>query len=530
MNSHVGHNAFLNAVLRQDFLAFVRKTFHTLSPGQIFVPSWHTRALAYQLERVRRGEIKRLIINMPPRSLKSITASVAFPAFLLGHDPTRRIICASYSGELAHKLSNDFRAVLGCSWYRTIFPGTRIGPFKDSETEIELTRRGFRLATSVGGTLTGRGGDIIVIDDPLKPIDALSEVKRNGANEWFSNTVVSRLDDKRTGAIVIVMQRVHMDDLTGSLLRQSEEWTVVSLPAIAENFETIPLTMGEVHHRQPGEVLSPEREPREALEQLRLQLGSDLFSAQYQQAPVPPGGAMIKRHWIQRYSDLPAGSPGHSSCRAGIRQRRAAQTMIGRSAPLGCRPMTANGTCLTSGADALTTRLSNQKSRNSPSNGTPIRSWSKRPEPPSVCFRNSATGCRELPASSQSATRQRACPLHPRSSKRVRCISPSARPGFRNSRRSYSRSRAAGTTIRSIQSAKRSITTIHFGSGRSSDRAGTHWRRRPPNGQALAGATGWVIECKLCAERTGCRQWPCALATTEPPAPSGQNTLPHYLI
>jgi predicted phage terminase large subunit-like protein len=306
----VGHNAFLNAVLRQDFSAFVRKTFHTLSPGQTFVPSWHTRALAYQLERVRRGEIKRLIINMPPRSLKSITASVAFPAFLLGHDPPRRIICASYSGELAHKLSNDFRAVLGCSWYRTIFPGTRIGRFKDSETEIELTRRGFRLATSVGGTMTGRGGDIIVIDDPLKPIDALSEVKRNGANEWFSNTVLSRLDDKRTGAVIIVSQRVHLDDLTGFVLGQSDEWTVLSLPAIAENFETIPLTMGEVHHRQPGDVLSPEREPKEVLEQLRLQLGSDLFSAQYQQAPVPPGGAMIKRHWIQRYSDLPAGSSG----------------------------------------------------------------------------------------------------------------------------------------------------------------------------------------------------------------------------
>jgi predicted phage terminase large subunit-like protein len=254
---------------------------------------------------VLRGEINRLIINMPPRSLKSITASVALPAFMLGHDPTRRIICASYSGELAHKHSNDFRAVLSTPWYRTIFPETRIGPYKDSETEIELTRRGFRLATSVGGTLTGRGGDVIIIDDPLKPIDALSEVKRNGANEWFSNTVLSRIDDKRTGTIVIVMQRVHMDDLTGFVLGQSDEWTVLSLPAIADAFETITLTMGEVHHRRPGEALSPQREPREVLERLRLQLGSDLFSAQYQQAPVPPGGAMIKRHWVQRYTELP---------------------------------------------------------------------------------------------------------------------------------------------------------------------------------------------------------------------------------
>ena len=110
--------------------------------------------------------------------------------------------------------------------------------------------------------------------------------------------------------IIIVMQRVHMNDLTGFVLGQSDEWTVLSLPAIAESFESIRLTMGRVHQRQPGEVLSPDREPMEVLEQLRAQLGSDLFSAQYQQAPVPPGGAMIKRHWIRRYTEVPPASAG----------------------------------------------------------------------------------------------------------------------------------------------------------------------------------------------------------------------------
>jgi predicted phage terminase large subunit-like protein len=118
------------------------------------------------------------------------------------------------------------------------------------------------------------------------------------------------LDDQRTGAIIIVMQRVHMDDLTGFVRGQSDEWTVLSLPAIAESFESIPLTMGQVHQRRPGEVLSPEREPLAVLEQLRLQLGSDLFSAQYQQAPIPPGGAMIKRHWIPRYTEISPTSAG----------------------------------------------------------------------------------------------------------------------------------------------------------------------------------------------------------------------------
>jgi hypothetical protein len=219
----------LQALLRTDFRAFLQKIFATLSPGQTYVSTWHAEAIAWRLERVRCGEVRRLIINMPPRSLKSIAASVAFPAFVLGHDPSRRIICVSYSGDLAKKHSNDFRAGLESRWFRSAFPNTRIGPFKNSETEIELTERGFRLATSVGGTLTGRGGDIIVIYDPLKPDDALSEAKRSTANQWFTNTLLSRLDDKRTGAIVVVMQRVHVDDLTGFLLGQSGEWDVLRL-------------------------------------------------------------------------------------------------------------------------------------------------------------------------------------------------------------------------------------------------------------------------------------------------------------
>src|ERR1700730_14327829 len=255
----------LEALLRNDFRAFVHKVFATLSPGQAYVPTWHVEAIAWQLERVRRGEIRRLIINMPPRSLKSIAASVAFPAFVLGHDPSRRIICVSYSGDLAKKHANDFRAVLESPWYRSTFPTARIGPFKNTETEIELTARGFRLATSVGGTLTGRGGDIIVIDDPLKPDDALSEVRRSAANQWFTNTLLSRLDDKRVGAIVVVMQRIHMDDLTGFLLAQSDEWDVLSLPASADPDESIPLSNDRKYLRKSGEALSPEREPLEVL-------------------------------------------------------------------------------------------------------------------------------------------------------------------------------------------------------------------------------------------------------------------------
>jgi predicted phage terminase large subunit-like protein len=304
--SAINERMVRDALLRSDFRYFLQKAFATLSPGQRFYMEWHLEAIAHALERVRRGEITRLIINMPPRSLKSTTASAAFPAWLLGHEPEKRIICVSYASDLARKMSNDFRAIMQSPWYQRIFPATRISPHKDTESEMETTRRGYRYSTSIGGTLTGRGGDIVLIDDPLKAVDALSETKRGFVNQWFANTLSSRLDDKRSGAIILVMQRVHMDDLTGYVQELPDQWEVLSLPAIAETSATYALPRGRLYHREIGEALSPIREPLEVLNALRMQLGSDLFSAQYQQEPIPPGGTMIKRHWVKRYTELPS--------------------------------------------------------------------------------------------------------------------------------------------------------------------------------------------------------------------------------
>jgi hypothetical protein len=168
----------LDAVLRADLAAFVHKAFGTVSPGNHYLPNWHIRAICYELEKVMRGETKRLIITMPPRYLKSICASVAFPAWVLGHDPTRQIICVSYAQELSTKHANDCRAVMSSEWYGRVFPGTKIDPSKNTEAEFITTERGLRLATSVGGVLTGRGGDIIIVDDPTKPSDGMSEAAR----------------------------------------------------------------------------------------------------------------------------------------------------------------------------------------------------------------------------------------------------------------------------------------------------------------------------------------------------------------
>jgi predicted phage terminase large subunit-like protein len=295
----------LDAICRTDLTSFGRKCFELLNPGTQFQMNYHIEALAYHLEQVRLGRITRLIINLPPRSLKSLMSSVAFPAFVLGHDPTKRIVGISYSNELAGKFCNDCRQVMISDWYQRLFLGTRISRIKNTESEVMTTRNGYRLATSIDATLTGRGGDILIIDDPLKSLDALSDSPRERVNAWFPNTLIGRLDNKRTSAIIVVMQRLHSDDLAGRLLRDSNDWTVLSLPAIAEQDQTIQLAADRYHLRRAGDVLDPEREPQSVLDRIRSMMGSDTFAAQYQQAPVPPGGMMIKREWIRRYDQLP---------------------------------------------------------------------------------------------------------------------------------------------------------------------------------------------------------------------------------
>lgn len=302
--------AVLNAVLRNDFSAFLQRSFQTVVPGQPFLSNWHIDAINHQLERCRRGEIRKLLITVPPRSTKSICASVAFPAFVLGHDPKARVVCVSYSQELSAKLSRDSRAVIESPWYREAFPQTRIDPRKNSETEFETTARGYRLSTSVGGTLTGRGGNYIIIDDPMKPGEAASETKRAAVIEFYDSTLVSRLDDKTEGVIIVIMQRLHVGDLIGHIIEKDPGWTHLNLPAIADVPQDIAIDDDTIYRRRAGELLHPEREPQFVLDELKISMGSQAFSAQYQQMPIPPGGALIREEWLQKYACAPERRPG----------------------------------------------------------------------------------------------------------------------------------------------------------------------------------------------------------------------------
>jgi hypothetical protein len=299
-------------ILRNDFHTFVERSFVELNPQTDFAHNWHIEVMAQELERCRLGETKRLIVNLPPRSLKSHCASVAFVAWLLGHNPSAQIICASYAQDLADKHAIDCRALMNSSFYREIFP-TRLSPEKRAVADFLTTARGCRKATSVGGVLTGRGADFIIIDDPLQPDKALSDTRRNAVNDWYDNTLCSRLNHKLTGCIILIMQRLHEDDLVGHVLdierRQAIEaepkWNVLRFPAIAEEnerYEVKRLSQTFIYGRRTGEVLHPEREPLEILEQLRETQGEYNFAGQYQQSPAPLGGGMVKARWFKSYS------------------------------------------------------------------------------------------------------------------------------------------------------------------------------------------------------------------------------------
>jgi predicted phage terminase large subunit-like protein len=300
--------ARLNVFLRNDLYSSIRRCFQQLNPQTRFVPGWYLEIVAAALESCSRGETRRQIINIPPRYGKSTAASVALIAWHLGRYPAAQIICVSYAQDFAEKLARECRNVMSSAWYQDVFK-TRLSTQKQSAQEFVTTAQGFRLATSVGGVLTGRGADLIVIDDALKPAEALSDAQRKAVNEWYDNSLFSRLNDKQNGCIILIMQRLHENDLVGHVLERGD-WKVLSLPAIAEQDEhhEIRTVLGRrTFRRDVGDVLHPARETRETLDDIRQTIGEYNFASQYQQAPAPLGGGLVKADWFKYYgpNELP---------------------------------------------------------------------------------------------------------------------------------------------------------------------------------------------------------------------------------
>lgn len=295
-----------DAITRLDFWIFVQRVFVELT-GEPFDDNWHIQLLCAEVDRIRTRPNTCLAIALPPRSLKSIIVSVALPAWLLGHDPGLHIVCASYGQELADQLSSDCRRVMLSPWYRRLFPATILD--KRAVGHLATTIGGKRYATSVGGTLTGMGADVIIVDDPMKPDEALSNAERTRINEWVHHTLFTRLNKKADARIIVVQQRLHEDDMIGRV-KDIAGFELLAFPAIAQEDEehVIRTPFGLLtHSRNMGEALHPERESLAVLERQRLLLGTEFFAAQYLQSPTPPGGGLVKIDWFMRYD--PADRP-----------------------------------------------------------------------------------------------------------------------------------------------------------------------------------------------------------------------------
>jgi predicted phage terminase large subunit-like protein len=278
---------------------FVRQAWPVVEPSTPFVPGWHIDAIVEHLEAISRGQIRNLLINIPPRHMKSLLVAVFWPAWEWIRSPERRWLFSSYGAQLSFRDSVNCRRLIESPWYQARF-GDRFALTSDQNTKgrFDNDRSGYRLSTSVGGAVTGEGGDRIVCDDPNNVNEVESDSVRKTVNDWFDVVMSTRVNDPKTAGKVVVMQRCHQQDLSGHLLEQGG-WEHLCLPAEFEESGRMTSIGWSDPRTTHGELLWPERYGSPELESLKRSLGSYAAAGQLQQRPSPSGGGIIKRHWFR---------------------------------------------------------------------------------------------------------------------------------------------------------------------------------------------------------------------------------------
>jgi predicted phage terminase large subunit-like protein len=278
--------------------AFVEQAWRIVEPATPFVPGWHIYAIIDHLEAVSRGEIRNLLINVPPRHMKSLLVSVFWPTWEWIRSPERRWLFSSYASSLSMRDSLKCRRLIESPWYQA-FWGDRYSLTIDQNTKsrFDNNRSGYRLSTSVGGTATGEGGDRIVCDDPHNVQEAESDSIRNGTLEWFDVVMSTRVNDPKTSAMVVVMQRCHQRDLSGHLLDKGG-WEHLCLPAEYEGSKRITSIGFSDPRTEHGELLWPDQFGPKEIADVKVSLGSYAAAGQLQQRPSPAGGGLIKPFWF----------------------------------------------------------------------------------------------------------------------------------------------------------------------------------------------------------------------------------------
>lgn len=313
---------------RLGLYEFVREAWPWIEPGVTYQDNWHIRAICDHLEAIVAGvvgdwrspayaglefaqaeerfrRLRQLLINMPPRCMKSLTVSVCLVPWAWGEvSPTLKFLYASYALPLSVRDSVKARRLIQSPWYQRQY-GHRyqLAPDNNLKQRFDNDRGGYRIATSVGGALTGEGGDVLISDDPHNVVEVESEARRAEVLDWYDQSMSTRLNDPKRGARVVVMQRIHWRDLTGHL-REQGGWELLKLPM---EYEPGPAGQGGTAlgfadpRAEPGELLWPERFGQGEVDELKVKLGPYGAAGQLQQRPAPLAGGIIKRDWWQYF-------------------------------------------------------------------------------------------------------------------------------------------------------------------------------------------------------------------------------------
>ncbi len=282
----------------------MREAWNVVEPGTTFVPGKHIDLICDHLEACARGKLKQLIINIPPRHMKSLLVSVLWPAWVWTYWPSSRWLSASYAHALAVRDTVKARRVIQSPWYQGrwghVFQMTRD---QNVKSRYENDRGGHRIATSVDSAVTGEGGEFILVDDPHQAKQVTSETSRESVRDWWDHAMSTRQNDVHVGAKVVVMQRLHKGDLTGHLLEKGD-WEHLMLPAEYEPARKCQTSVGEDWRTIEGELLWPAKKDRKEIEGLKRDLGAYGSAGQLQQRPSPAEGGIFKRHWWRFYDAI----------------------------------------------------------------------------------------------------------------------------------------------------------------------------------------------------------------------------------
>ena len=306
----------LAPALCEDSLHFFLRHFWSEMDPSRYIDGWHIRVICEHLEEVVRGGIRRLIINIPPRHSKSLICSVALPAWIWAQPksdgsfslagPQTKFMSVSYAHHLSVDHARCCRVLIQSDRYQRYWgEHVRLSSDQNAKGRYDTTARGYRLATSVGGIATGFGADIILVDDPMNPQQAHSDRERQQVIDWWSQVIQTRLNDPKTGVIVVIMQRLHQSDLTGHILAHETGWTHLCLPARYEHDH--PHVSDCDERTEDGALLWPGRYPADEVDALERSLGTYVSAGQLQQRPAPRDGGMFRRSWFEVVPAAPAG-------------------------------------------------------------------------------------------------------------------------------------------------------------------------------------------------------------------------------